>query len=258
MRYLKSILLLTNSLIAFIGCNVQRLEGEEVLFFSYNNNTPYTIQIKTYDQNSLKDSINIDPFTKLDLNPLYSWRPDLDNSTLFSSSNSYAHIIFESKKFINYVNGEKTSGFCSSVKKNPYCKSGKVSSYEVTYLILSELLGHAFFTYTFTEEDYNNATPLVFGEGFVGSVWRCTEGVGLQEGLVYNELRFVSENQVEGWALLEGEEEPELSFTAYYTLKGESLTISEDGDSFTATLNKAYTGLRTNIDGEGECIFIKQ
>jgi len=117
MRYLKSILLLTNILIAFIGCNIQKLEGEEVLFFPYNNNTPYTIQIKTYDQNSPKDSINTDPFTKLDLTHLYPWRPNLDNSTLFSSSNSYTHIIFEGKKFINYVNGENTLGFCSSVKK---------------------------------------------------------------------------------------------------------------------------------------------
>jgi len=38
----------------------------------------------------------------------------------------------------------------------------------------------------------------------VGSVWRCSEGVGLQEGLVYNELRFVSESQVEGWGQLGG------------------------------------------------------
>ena len=92
----------------------------------------------------------------------------------------------------------------------------------------------------------------------MGSVWRCTEGAGLQEGLLYSELRFVSEGTVEGWAHLEEEEEPELYFTAFYTLEGETLTISEDGDSFTATLNEDYTGLMTNIDGEGECVFVKQ
>ena len=114
------------------------------------------------------------------------------------------------------------------------------------------------YTYTFTEEDYRNATPLVFGEGFVGSVWRCTEGAGLQEGLVYNELRFVSESQVEGWGQLEGEPEPELFFTATYSIDGETITITDDTESFTARLNEAFTGLVTNIEGQGECVFFKQ
>lgn len=114
------------------------------------------------------------------------------------------------------------------------------------------------YTYTFTEEDYRNATPLVFGEGFVGSVWRCTEGAGLQEGLAYNELRFVSESQVEGWVQLEGAPEQELFFTATYSIEGETVTISEEGARFTATLNETFTSLVTNIDSKGECVFIKQ
>jgi len=56
------------------------------------------------------------------------------------------------------------------------------------------------YTYTFTEADYNNATPLVFGEDFIGSVWRCTEAEGLQEGLEYTEFRIISETQLQGWA----------------------------------------------------------
>ena len=114
------------------------------------------------------------------------------------------------------------------------------------------------YTYTFTEEDYRNATPLVFGEGFVGSVWRCTEGAGLQEGLAYNELRFVSESQVEGWVQLEGALEPELFFTATYSIEGETVTITEEGARFTATLNETFTSLVTNLDSKGECVFIKQ
>ena len=114
------------------------------------------------------------------------------------------------------------------------------------------------YTYTFTEEDYRNATPLVFGEGFVGSVWRCTEGAGLQEGLAYNELRFVSESQVEGWVQLEGALEPELFFTATYSIEGETVTISEEGERFTATQNETFTSLVTNLDSKGECVFIKQ
>ncbi|MEK9614372.1 MAG: hypothetical protein VW080_10680 [Flavobacteriaceae bacterium] len=92
----------------------------------------------------------------------------------------------------------------------------------------------------------------------MGSVWRCTEGAGLQEGLLYNELRFESESEVQGWVQLEGELEPEWFFTATYSIEGETLTIFDDGDSFTAVLNEDYTGLITNIDGEGECVFVKQ
>ncbi|MGA0896407.1 MAG: hypothetical protein ACO3QK_03880 [Flavobacteriaceae bacterium] len=54
------------------------------------------------------------------------------------------------------------------------------------------------------------------------------------------------------------ESETELVFYATYTIEGDTLTISNDGDSFTAVLNEDYTGLVTNIDGEGECIFVKQ
>ena len=156
-------------------------------------------------------------------------------------------ILFESKRKINY-------SFIAlddcSISNNIFCKASytvkKMSDFEYSY------------TYTFTEEDYRNATPIVFGEVFVGSAWRCKEGAGLQEGLVYNELRFVSESQVEGWGQLEGEPEPELFFTATYSIDGETVIISEEGDRFTATLNETYTSLVTNIDNEGECIFIKQ
>ena len=257
MRFLKIIFLATCSTIAFTGCSVQKLVGEEVLFFSYNNNTPYSLLIKTYDQNSIKDSITIAPNTKLDLPPLYPWRPNEGNTTLFSPSNTHAEIIFGNKKFIKYINKASTIGFCSKTKKNPYCKSA-IGFYDITFQMLNKLEGHAFYIFTFTEEDYRNATPLVFGEGFVGSVWRCTEGAGLQEGLVYNELRFVSESQVEGWGQLEGEPEPELFFSATYSIDGETITITDDTESFTARLNEAFTGLVTNIEGQGECVFFKQ
>ncbi len=109
--------------------------------------------------------------------------------------------------------------------------------------------------YVFTEDDYNQAIKC---NSYVGSVWRCTEGAGLQEGLLYKELLFVSENYVHVLAQPEGESELELVFYATYTIEGDTLTISNDGDSFTAVLNEDYTGLVTNIDGEGKCIFVKQ
>ena len=159
-------------------------------------------------------------------------------------------IVFDNRRILNYSLKARALLDDCSVSNNLYCRESytvkKISRFEYEY------------TYTFTEEDYRNATPLVFGEGFLGSVWRCTEGGGLQEGLLYNELRFVSESEVEGWVQLEGESEPELVFFATYTIEGDTLTISNDGDSFTAVLNEGYTGLVTNIDGEGECIFVKQ
>jgi len=92
----------------------------------------------------------------------------------------------------------------------------------------------------------------------VDSVWRCTEGAGLQESVAYAELRLVSKDTVEGWVMEKDAEAPELFLTVSYSIEGETLTISEDRDSFTASLNEDYTGLRTNIDGEGECVFYKQ
>ena len=137
-----------------------------------------------------------------------------------------------------------------TIPNNIHCKKSyttvEVSNFEYTYV------------YTFTEKDYNNATPLAFGEGLVGSVWRCTEGAGLQEGLGYNELRFVTENTLEGWVLFEGESQAEMLFTASYSIEGESIIVTDEGDQFTATLNDDYTGLYTNIDDGGECVFVKQ
>ena len=157
-------------------------------------------------------------------------------------------IVFDNKRILNYSLRALLDD--CSVPNNLYCRESytvkEISRFEYEY------------TYTFTEEDSRNATPLVFGEGFVGSVWRCTEGAGLQEGLLYNELRFISESEVEGWVQLEGESEPEWFFNATYSIEGDTLTISNDGDSFTAVLNEGYTGLVTNIDGEGECVFVKQ
>jgi hypothetical protein len=157
-------------------------------------------------------------------------------------------IFFDDKRKLNYSLRALLDD--CSIPNNLYCRESytvkEISRFEYEY------------TYTFTEGDYRNATPLVFGEGFVGSVWRCTEGAGLQEGLLYNELRFVSESEVQGWVQLEGESEPEWFFNATYSIEGETLTISDDGDSFTAVLNEDYTGLITNIDGEGECVFVKQ
>jgi len=114
------------------------------------------------------------------------------------------------------------------------------------------------YTYTFTEADYNNANSLAFGEDFIGSVWRCTEGEGLQEGLDYTEFRIISETQLQGWAKWEEEPSPEFYLRANYRIEGESLLITDFGQTITATLTDDYSGLITNINEEGECVFYKR
>ena len=109
-----------------------------------------------------------------------------------------------------------------------------------------------------TETDFDEAQPLVFAENLIESAWRCTVGAGLQEELQYNELRFISDSSVEGWGHFVGESEPELFFTTTYQIIGEEIVISQEDESFTARLNSEHTGLITNIDEEGECVFYKQ
>jgi hypothetical protein len=152
-------------------------------------------------------------------------------------------IVFDDLKFLIYE------------KESRYTGEGFTVIANYSYRKIKEL--HYEFTYAFTEADYNNATPLVFGEDFIGSVWRCTEGEGLQEGLEYTEFRIISETQLQGWAKWEEEPSPELYFTADYRIEGESLLITDQGETLTATLTDDYTGLITNIDEEGECVFYK-
>lgn len=245
--------------IFFFLCCQKHFDIAEV--YKYNNETNadikvYAIWYKTFDLTPNKEELfsidknssHIIHTTGLEIQ--VGKRRDAEAFSIFPFpriSYDTIFVVFNEKRILNYSNNQLNNCLTNN---NIFCKESfsvkEISRFEYEY------------TYTFTEADYRNATPLVFGEGFVGSVWRCTEGAGLQEGLLYSELRFVSENEVEGWAHLEEEEEPELYFTAFYTLEGETLTISEDGDSFNATLNEDYTGLLTNIDGEGECVFVKQ
>jgi hypothetical protein len=76
--------------------------------------------------------------------------------------------------------------------------------------------------------------------------------------LEYTEFRIISETQLQGWAKWEEEPSPELYFTADYRIEGESLLITDQGETLTATLTDDYTGLITNIDEEGECVFYKR
>ena len=250
-KYWINILLLTSSFLLFLNSCMRELIGEgEVYFFVYKNDTSVSIKIENHGETGLIDSLIL---SSSSIFKTGAWE------TFFRESEvDYSRIIFNDKKFLTYTSNYGTADFCTFEKRNPFCLSGKYSSYSISSENIQKETWKVIFTYTFTEEDYRNATPLVFGEGFVGSVWRCTEGAGLQEGLLYNELRFVSESEVQGWVQLEGESEPEWFFNATYSIEGETLTISDDGDSFTAVLNEDYTGLITNIDGEGECVFVKQ
>lgn len=58
--------------------------------------------------------------------------------------------------------------------------------------------------------------------------------------------------------MFEGETQAEHFFTANYQINGEEISITEEGESFIARLNEDYTGLITNIDEEGECVFFLQ
>jgi len=230
-------------------------EEIDVLFFIYENATSHQLKIETYGEQGLVDVVNIAPFSKYSIDPyIFPSGEPLEYPFIFRTSTLYAQIVFDNKKIIVYQRDK----YSCETQPSPWCYfSNTFYKLTASNLVRRKEL-HSEYTYTFTEEDYRNATPLVFGEGFVGSVWRCTVGAGLQEGLLYNELRFVSESEVEGWVLLEGESEPEWFFNATYSIEGETLTISDGGDSFTAVLNEDYSGLVTNIDGEGECIFVMQ
>ena len=249
-KFLRHILLVTNFLI--VSCMIEDF-FEEIPFFVYKNQSSVVLDIETYGQEGLLDTLSIKPlatFMSTANNPIFT----------MNQSNNYAKIIYDQKKYTIFysrsfmIDSINSDYDCDIGIRNPYC----LKSYTIESERINKAVGHIFLTYTFTEEDYRNATPLVFGEGFVGSVWRCTVGAGLQEGLLYNELRFVSESEVEGWVQLEGESEAEMYFTATYSITDETITISDDGDSFTAVLNEDYSGLVTNIDGEGECVFVKQ
>ena len=230
----------------FIHCS-QGMDVLETYYYIYSNETSHRIQMKTFSRDGSIDSLNLAPNTKTI--PSYQ--------SFFSVfDDDFCSVTFDDKKIIIYTNYPENE--CGNGQRSPYCRNANNFSYDLELEWEGNSRVDFIFTYTFTEEDYRNATPLVFGEGFVGSVWRCTEGAGLQEGLVYNELRFVSESQVEGWGQLEGEPEPELFFTATYSIDGETITITDDTASFTARLNEAFTGLVTNIEGHGECVFFKQ
>lgn len=97
----------------------------------------------------------------------------------------------------------------------------------------------------------------ILTENFIGSVWRCTNGAGVDEENAYNELRFVTATRVEGWVFIREEERLEMFFEATYTRENKTLTITAEGESFTATLNDKNE-LITNIDDSGECAYVKQ
>ena len=196
-------------ILLLVGCTWYdtRIECQVVADFFYNNKTPYTIKgVLLQTDNGLRTD-PILPYEKIEIRRegLRSFcQVDHTNYVPPISMADSTRIIFEDRKFLIY-------GFESA-----FCGEGFMGIGNYSYRKISERYFE--FTYTFTEEDYNNATPLVFGEGFVGSVWRCTEGEGVQEGLLYNELRFISDTEVEGWVQAEGEALPEFYFTVGYSI----------------------------------------
>ena len=99
--------------------------------------------------------------------------------------------------------------------------------------------------------------PKILTENFIGSVWRCTKGAGVDEENAYNELRFITATRVEGWVFVREEERLEMFFEATYTRENKTLTITAEGESFTASLNDKNE-LVTDIDDSGECAYVKQ
>jgi len=177
-----------------------QLEVDAINFFSFVDRSPEDFSTyKIESKDSLTQIIN-DDYTSS------SFRIEI----AFSDS---VVVRFGNKKSISFTPEDKSK--YNILNFLNYCKDS-ISEYRQRY------------TYTFTEADYNNATPLVFGEDFIGSVWRCTEGEGLQEGLEYAEFRIISENQLQGWAKWEEEPSPEFYLRAY-RIEGESLLIRDQG-----------------------------
>jgi len=238
----------TSFLLLLIGCTQYETIYDCIVVadFFYINNTPYTIKEVSLraDYGLIRDSIS--PYEKIKIRreSLGSCQADHTRFTTPVVNSDSTRIVFDDLKFLIYK------------KESRYTGEGFTVIANYSYKKIKEL--HYEFTYSFTEADYNNATPLVFGEDFIGSVWRCTEGEGLQEGLDYTEFRIISETQLQGWAKWEEEPSPEFYLRANYRIEGESLLIRDQGETLTATLTDDYTGLITNRNEEGECVYYKQ
>ena len=165
----------------------------------------------------------------------------LKRGCYFINSDS-VKIIFNETKFVKYT---------------PNTPSNRNVLQEENYYNEKNRRNQYIFTYAFIDEDYLTAIPIAF-DNLLGSVWWCTAGAGLQDGVRYNELRFVSNTTVEGWALTTEDPTPEHLFTATYTIANQTITISDgEDDFFVATLNETQD-LVTNIDDEGECVYQRQ
>lgn len=245
---LSCLALCTSFLLLLIGCTRYETIYDCIVVadFFYNNKTPFTIKgVLLWTDNGLRTE-PILPYEKIEIrrerlggcqseHTFYVPPIQMTDST---------RIVFDDLKFLIYE------------KESRYTEEGFTVIANYSYRKIKQL--HYEFTYAFTEADYNNATPLVFGEDLIGSVWRCTEGEGLQEGLDYTEFRIISKTQLQGWAKWEEEPSPELYFTADYRIERESLLFTDFGQTITATLTDDYSGLITNINEEGECVFYKQ
>ena len=215
--------------------------------YIYTNETNFSIEIEDW-KDGISKAYTLAPSTQI----VFQVELGLGNCTINdieTSSNNCLLILVDSLKVVFdntktlILNQNDTRDVNILMEVNyDYKKNGQVE----------------YFNYSFTQKDYEQAQPIVFIESFIGSSWRCTAGAGLQEGLVYNEFRFVSATQVEGWALFQGETQVEHFFTANYQINGEEISITDEGESFIGRLNEDYTGLITNIDEEGECVFFRQ
>lgn len=108
-------------------------------------------------------------------------------------------------------------------------------------------------------KDKEEPTPdLILPKNLLGTEWRCNQGAGFESSTkVYDALRFISTTEVEGWVLEKNKSNPEKLFVAKYEVKGKVIKVTDTGDVFTATLND-QNQLITNIDGNGQCTYIKQ
>ena len=207
--------------------------------FTLYNQTDKTVKVLGYDRQisfpkGKADPIVINPNSEFTVIKMSGLNTNVSNAFYSIIGVDSVNVIFDDKKIKTYDGGSLEDAPCT------ICFGNKDYEHHIT------------------EQDYLEASPLVFKDGFLGSRWRCTAGAGLQEGLIYNEFRFISATQVEGWALFEGETQAEHFFTANYQINGEEISITDEGESFMARLNEDYTGLITNIDEVGECVFFRQ
>ena len=240
-----------NKIILIVTLLLYSCDELDSVEYIIENNTDFIVDIRFYDRSSgnivipASGSLYQKGGQLFRTHSIYGEVIISETTPILAYQADSVRIIFNEEKYLFYsVKIGSPTVFSESINRNIF----KHSNYE--YL-------KGVYVYKLTQQDYETATSNAF-DNLLGSVWRCTAGAGLQDGVRYNELRFVSDTTVEGLALTTEDPTPEHLFTATYAIENHVITISDgEDDFFVATLNETQD-LVTNIDDEGECVYQRQ